>query len=758
MKIMRFFGTVFAVAVILGWPGGLDAQGNTATPGDSEPPPERVDPESVPRPTLRAHRIDSRIRIDGNLDEAVWFEADSAYEFVQALPRDGMPMSDRTVVRILYDEDNIYVGAVMYEEDTDGLRVPGLEQDYETHDSDMFGVAFDTYFDRSNAFMFGVNPAGGLFDAQNFNDSRYTNRAWEGVVHVKTRVLEDRWLVEMAIPFRTLRFTASDDVQSWGMNLLRRIRRRGEDGYWAPLPRMYRLHKMSRAGTLEGLQGLRQGRNLQIKPYVSGSNFSGAERLASETGFNGDVGFDLKYGITPQMTLDATALTDFSQVEVDQEQVNLTRFSLFFPEKRDFFMENAGAFAVGDVTERNFRMGSSTRDFTLFHSRRIGLVNRKPVPILGGARLTGRAGDFEIGLLEMQTGELGIRDSVGYVPAENFGVFRLRKNVGTSDFGFLFTNRQNTTSGLTDNFNRTFAFDANLQPHPRMILTGYVARSLDDANTGNENYNAARLAAGFRDQFWDVSASFKHVGDGFDPGMGFVQRNAMREAYATVGIHPEPDISAVQEMNPYIETRFVAGLDGVLETREVNAGFGATFVDGTTVNLTYNNNFERLRTLTNIVGEPVAAGDYPFSDVALMFRPSGANALSGTFRASHGNFYDGSRTSIGGNALFRPNYHLQLDATVQYNDLEIGGVRKRVNVYGGRIRYAYNTNVFASTFVQYNDETEELVTNVRLNLIHAPLSDIFFVYTERRYVGADVAVAQLRDRVFTVKVTQLLGF
>ena len=287
----------------------------------SDPPRStvvRIDPETVPRPTMRATRTSDPIEVDGWLHESVWASADTATNFYQSLPRDGLPAAERSVVRILYDDKYLYVGAMLYESEPGRPTIPGLEQDFRTENSDLFGVAIDTYHDRANAFLFAVNPAGAIFDAQNFNDSRYTNRAWEGVLRVNAQVHDEGWSVELAIPFTTLRFNPNADDQTWGINFLRRVRRQGEDSYWAPLPRQHRVHKMSRAGTLTGLRGLQAGTNLTVKPYVAGSSTSGTERVDGG-GEELEGGFDIKYGVTSRLTLDVTAFTDFSQVEVDEE-------------------------------------------------------------------------------------------------------------------------------------------------------------------------------------------------------------------------------------------------------------------------------------------------------------------------------------------------------------------------------------------------------------------------------------------------------
>ena len=565
-----------------------------------------VDPYVAPRPSLRALAVNQQITIDGRLDEAAWSKADSTTDpFVQIQPNPGYPSTERTVVRILYDARNIYIGAMLYDSEPHRLTIPGLEQDYATHDSDIFGIAIDSYYDKQSSFLFAVNPGGAVFDAQTFNDSRYINRAWEGVIHVKTSIHDRGWTVEVAIPVTTLRFSSNDSDMTWGLNFSRRIRRKNEESNWAPLPRQYRLYRMSRAGELTGLRNLKQGRNLWLKPYVSAARQDG-ESFTAAADNNLDVGFDLKYGVTSRLTLDLTALTDFSQVEVDQEQVNLTRFSLFFPEMRDFFLENDGVFAFSDVSLRNYRTGSSNRNFSLFHSRRIGLsADREPQPIAAGGRLTGRLGGFEVGLLDVQTRTDG--DS----PAENFSVVRMKKDVtGNSDVGVMFVNRQGTGSGAAGDYNRSFGVDANFQLLGNMMINSYLAATHEPNAVGNRS--AAMFQVAWRDPIWDFSTLVKQVGDGFNPEVGFVDRRGVRQLYATLGAHPEPSIPKVLRLNPYADIRYFSDLDWTLETRAVTGGLDVTFMDGGVLALGYEDSFERLSESTDIAGVEVPTGDYGF--------------------------------------------------------------------------------------------------------------------------------------------------
>jgi hypothetical protein len=705
-----------------------------------------VDVESAPRPIAAAIMTTARLIIDGIPDEDAWQDAEVISGFIQAQPRIGWPASEHTVVRVLYDDARLYISAVCYDSDMSGLIIPSLEQDYETHDSDTFGFTIDTYLDRRNAFMFIVNPGGAVKDGQVFDNSRNYNIPWEGVMELRTAALDSAWTVEVAIPFSTLRFDPGQEEQSWGFQFSRRIRRKNEDTYWAPLARHELLHKMSRAGTITGFRGLRAGRNFSVKPYASASSASGSleETGAGESGVDG--GFDMKWGVTPRLTLDGTFRTDFSQVEVDQERVNLTRFSLFFPEKRDFFLENAGTFTLGDVRERNVRMGSSLSEFTLFHSRRIGLDEKgHPIPIVGGGRLTGQAGGWGIGLMDMQT------ESSGDQPAENFAVARLRRNVGgIGDVGALFINRQAT--GGAEAFNRSYGADANLRLLRNLTVNAYITGTSDD-QAGDDW--ASRLSVAWRDPVWDASAFVKRVGSDFAPGLGFVRRRGVRQSYATVGAHPTTDLPKVQEVNPYGEVSHTSDLGGLLLTREVTAGLAVAFLDGGSFSLSRVDRFERLDGDFVVRDDAVVpAGDYDFVEWSARYGSSSGRPFSASASITSGGFFSGDRRTLEVSGLWRINEHLALDVFGQTNSVDLPETSFTADVFGGRAAFALTTRLFLSTFVQYNAAAEELVNNVRLNFIHAPLSDLFLVYTERR----DTAAGRVQDRLFSLKVTRLFGF
>jgi hypothetical protein len=708
-----------------------------------------INPETAPRPTSRVTRTTHHIEIDGRIDEAAWNAAEPLTDFVQQLPTTGAIATYPTIVRVLYDSEQLYVSAICVQKKGD-IIVAGLERDFNSGNSDIFGLTLDTFHDKRNAFLFLVNPGGAVRDEQVFNDSRQVVDAWEGIVRAKTTVSDTAWFVEIAIPFRTLRFTKSAEPQDWGVNFIRRVRFINETSYWSPLDRQYRVHRMSKAGTLAGLEGLTPGRNLTIKPYALAAHSNGSQVPGTSLGGRYDAGLDLKYGVTSRLTLDLTTRTDFSQVEVDQEQVNLTRFSQFFPERRDFFIENSGSFTFGDVTERNYRMGASLSDFTLFNSRRIGLTgDGRPIPILGGSRLTGRAGAYEVGLLNMQTDEL---EGTTTSPAVNFTAARLKRNIfGKSDIGVTVLNRQATSGGGA--YNRSWGADANIRLLDVMVINSYVAGTEAPGNTSDGT--AGRVSVAWRDRFWDASTFFKRVDDTFDPGMGFIRRRAMEHSFATLGIHPRPDIPHIQELNPYVKVDYITNLDRLLETRTLATGIVVAMQPDGQFDTEVRDQFERVpRPFEIFPGDTVVAGSYTWREATAGYTSSGARALSGTVRVTAGDFYDGSRKSIAVGTTWRPRYDVFVETSLQHNQVSLPQDSFDADVGYVRVRYSWSTALFGSAFVQYNAQSKQLVTNARINLRYAPMSDVFLVYTERRNQADGIT----NERSIAIKATKLFAF
>jgi hypothetical protein len=651
---------------------------------------------------------------------------------------------------MMYDDGALYMGAVLYDPEPHRLVSAGLEPDFNPQGSDMFGMAIDASRDKQSAYVFGANPAGAKWDAQSFNDGAAINAAWEGIYDVSTSTFDEGWIMEMRIPLSTLRFPAGEGEQVWGLNFSRQVRRRNEYATWAAIPRQFRIFRMSEAGTVEGLPAFRSGRNVQVKPFFSGSS-QGGQGHPSGPAQEYEVGIDAKWAVTPRLVLDLTALTDFSQVEVDEEQINLTRFSLFFPEKRDFFLENDGIFTFADDASRAFRSGSSPQKFKLFHSRRIGLSDqREPLPIAGGARLSGRIGRFEVGLMEMQT--LGD----GTDPAENFAVARVRRSLLTrSDVGFIFVNRQVTGGADMVNYSRSGGIDANFR-FDRLQVNAYAAITDDPGTEGDRSIGSVQL--GWRDPVFDFSLLGKHVGADFRPDVGFVNRTAVNQWFTSGGVHLQRPVSWLTELNPYVDMTESYSVTGAFESREIKPGLIVIANDGGRLSIDYSRRQERLAHTSTILGVPMAPGDYAFDLMSTSYSANGGRVVSGNVSFSTGRFFDGDRSSLSGTVSVRPNEHILLEGSAQRNRIELGGNLIDADLFSGRMQLGFSTRAFLSSFVQYNRVAGEMLTNVRFNLIHAPLSDVFVVFSERRRMQPGPREVAVIDRGFTLKVTRLLQF
>ncbi len=709
--------------------------------------PVAVNPEMVARPSFRATRATTPIVVDGKLDDAAWATATVLTDFVQQLPNTGLPARFRTDVRVLYDATNLYVSAVNFDPEPQKAITIGLERDFVSSNSDIFGVAFDTFNDKRNSFLFLVNPKGAVRDEQTFNDSRNIVEAWDGISIVRTLQQDSSWTVELTIPLKTLRFDATRDPQTWGINFIRRVRRVNETSYWAPLERQYRIHRMSKAGTMNGITGLTQGRNLQVKPYVLAGNSVGAQVPSGALGSKADIGGDLKYGLTPSLTLDLTINTDFSQVEVDQQVVNLTRFGILFPERREFFIENSGSFTFGDVVERSYRMGASLSDFTLFNSRQIGLTkDGLPIPIAGGGRMTGRVGGWEVGLLDMQT------QRAGTTPTENFAVARVRRNIfGNSDIGLLAANRQATDSSRT--FNRSYGVDANIRLLGNLIINAYAAMS--DGDTASSDGTAGRISAAYRGTVWNSSAMYKRVSNNFDPGVGFVSRRSFQQTFATTGVHARPKLTGIQELNPYVEADVYTDLDGTAQSHRYTGALDIFFQPDGELKLEVNDWFDRLdRSFSPFPGRQIPVGSYAFRNAKATYTSTQRYPVYGNASLQVGDFYNGTNQTLSGGLTWRPRYDVSLEGSYQHNDVTLPSGAFAADLAGVRIKYAYSTTLFGSTFVQYNTQSRSFVTNARLAWRYAPLSDVFLVYTERQNTFTNIR----NERSVAVKVTRMVAF
>ncbi|MGE0041345.1 MAG: DUF5916 domain-containing protein [Vicinamibacterales bacterium] len=703
---------------------------------------------------LPATRATGPIVIDGTLDEPSWQLAPLANGFIQNDPDEGEAATFDTEVRLLRDDEALYIGVLAHDGDPSAIIVNELKKDFNTGSGDAFGVIIDTFRDERNGFMFVVNPAGAKWDAQMSNEGRETNSNWDGIWDVRTSITDAGWQAEIRIPFRTLKF-GPDDTQTWGINFQRRLRRLNENSFWSPIQRFYQLQRVSMAGTLEGLDGLRPGSNLRVKPYVAGSS-----SWIGDAGAAGDVdaGVDVKFGVTSGLTWDFTVNTDFSQVEADEQQVNLTRFSLFFPEKREFFLENSGVFQFGVGSQRGGGGGggrqNASQDMLLFFSRRIGLSDDGgAIPILGGTRLSGRAGAYSVGALNIQQRAFGDQASA------NFSALRLRRDVlANSDIGVMALNK---ASGGGD-YNRVLGADANFRFFGKLDLNLAGARTFSPAAgaAGEADDTYSKSSFGYRDNFWDLRGAFQTIGRGFNDEMGFVPRRGVNNGELFLGAHIRPKWASgwLRETFPHWQIENFSKRGGLgLESRYVDWHLPLTFQDSTFIEIGVNPNVEEIRepfTINSRRGIHVAPGRYTFNEYFVLANTNNSAPLSFNLRYSTGDFYDGYRRGYTVGATARMNAHLNASANVSINDIELSEGAFTTTLVTGRVNYFLNTKVFLNALLQYNTDARQWSSNVRFNVIHRPLSDIFFVYNERR----DSRSGDLLDRALVAKVTYLVAF
>ena len=513
--------------------------------------------------SLTLIRIEGEVILDGRLDEDDWEKAERITEFVQKDPDEGMPATERTEVRALYDSENLYFGVQCFDSQAEGIRATELRRDNRFQNDDSFAIILDTFHDHRNAFLFRINPRGTQYDALVTDEGRDINSSWDEKWEVQARIDETGWSAEIRIPLGSIRFSASDGAMVFGADFERIIRRKNESSYWNNFSRDFNFEQVSQSGHLYGMADIESALRLRVKPYV-GTRILTRGSDARDTSVLGDIGLeDLKYAVTSGLTLDLTLNTDFAQTEVDDQIINFDRFPVFFPEKREFFLEGAGIFEFG-----TFR-GERRPQIKLYHSRRIGLSGRgTEIPMLGGVKLTGKLGKkFTIGFLEAQTDELGDR------PGDNFAVFRLKRDIlARSNLGFFFTNRQ----AEGGDYNRVVGFDQNLTLLEHLQLTGLIGSSF--TNGIDEDQMIVVGAISWNDDLIDAGFSYTHLQENFDSDLGFIERKGTRKTDARFAYAPRLDSDIIRRFNfSYRLENFQRVATNDLETRIHHLTYSISF-------------------------------------------------------------------------------------------------------------------------------------------------------------------------------------
>jgi hypothetical protein len=726
-------------------------------------PAATVARDSAGHVTVRATRITEPITIDGALGEGVYRRIQAIDGFLQQEPHEGQPASQKTDVWLLYDDKFVYVAARCWTTEPDKIVANEMRRDsFAIFQNDNFGVLFDTFHDRRNGFMFYTNPLGGLADSL-VTDERDTNRDWNTVWDVHTQRFDQGWTVEMAIPFRSLRYPAPGP-QDWGVQFRRVARGANEFSYLTPMPAAFTqraIVHVSQAATLVGLDAPKAALNLELKPYALGSVATDMDAsVPFRNDPSADVGFDTKYALKNGLVADATVNTDFAQVEDDEQQVNLTRFSLFFPERRDFFLEGAGIFAFGGATvsPRGGGGGPPSNTPILFYSRKIGLYEvddetSTAVPILAGGRLTGRTGAYTVGALNIQQ---RADTSVG-APATNFSVVRLKRDILTqSSVGVLFTNRSQSVNA--DGSNQTLGADAAFTFLRNLTINTYLARTRTEAWSGNDaSYRGDVQWMGDR---YGFEAEHLVVERNFNPESGFLRREDFRRNFGMFRFSPRPARSTTIRKYQF-ETGFDRFTDtsGRLETQVAQAQVGMDFQNGDEWRLEFKNNYEYLDEPFEISsGVVLPVGGYRFNEVEARYNVGPQRRLNGFLWAGGGEFFDGTRTEVGYRGRAEITSKLALEPGIAFNWVDLAEGSFVAKLLTARVTYNLSPRKAVLALVQYNSAGYVIGANLRFRWEFKPGSDLFVVYNEGRDTSLGVHRSELSGRSFAIKITRLFRF
>jgi hypothetical protein len=723
------------------------------------------------------------LQIDGKVTDEAWLAVEPYSTFTQTDPIEGEPATERTEVRVVFDRANLYIGVICFDSEPGKIVVSQSRRDADLTETDAIIIVLDTFNDNQNAFVFGTNPLGIEYDGQVSGEGQTSgvasstsgtsgsqrgtigslNLNWDGDWRVKSSITERGWETEIAIPFKTLRY-ATGSNRTWGFNIKRNIRRKNEQVYMSSVGRGFDIYRVSSAAKLNGLD-LPPRRDLKLTPYVLGSVNKDYTVVTDQVVRkvnpfkDRNVGLDVKWGVRPNLTADFTVNTDFAQVEADEEQVNLTRFDLFFPEKRPFFLENASVFQFG-----------APQQVDLFFSRRIGLSatgsSGVPIDIFGGARLSGKVGGYNIGMLDMQT-DSAFDERTGSLltSANNFAVVRVQREVGRSSFGAIFVNRDGTgTASGRDDYNRAYGVDAALQVTTNSKLFAYLAATSSPASRGGTDHSE-RVFYNFVNNLWQVSGGYSQVGDNFNPEVGYLPRRGYRRPEFRAFFTPQPkQWPWIRRISPHISYNAYYGIDdGLVQTSmghfhffEIDPRQGGRF----------GSFFERYQdrpvanfTVFNAGGKTVVIppGLYTWYQLSHEYLSDPSAVVGTTLRWRHGGFYDGDFDAYETSFNWRAGTRFlgTLGYTRQNINLQYGAFH--TDLMPLKVSYAFTALASVQALVQYNNQSSLLSSNIRVALLNRSGTGLFFVYNDRRDT-TDFNPYETLGRSFIVKYTRLFDF
>ena len=709
----------------------------------------RTAPDKV---TVRAIRIDTPLKIDGRLDEAIYSAAEPISGFLQQEPREGEPATERTDAWILFDDDNLYICARNWDSHPEREVANELRRDNgNILGNENFTFVIDTFHDGRNGYLFQTNPLGGLRDMVVTDDQQ--NSSWNGIWDVKTGRFEHGWTLEVAIPFKTLRYRGSGP-QTWGINLRRLVKWKNEISYLSLVPAALGatgVSRMASAATVVGLETPAQSKNIELKPYAVGSLTTDRTlKQPFENDPKSNAGVDFKYGLTRSLIVDATYRTDFAQVEEDLQQVNLTRFSVFFPEKRDFFIEGQGIFDFGGVQSL-----STPGDVPLmFFSRQIGLSAGQEVPVVGGGRLTGRAGLYSIGVMNIQTEDKPAAKAV----AANFTALRLKRNIfRRSNLGVIATRRGPSLAGARG-ASYSVGVDATLLFLKSINLTSYYARTSVPGVSGDSASYRGRFD--YNDDRYGASAEHMLIGRDFRPEVGYVRRTDFRRSYGSARFSPRPAHSKrIRKLTLQGVLDYVTDAPGITVQNRVTRGtFAIDFQSSDRLQVDHTRDYELLPAQFTIApGVVVPAGGYDYQASRVAYTLGQQRTLSGTLSASSGTLYNGTKSeaTFSGRWGVVPRFSLEPAVTIDWVRLPYGEFT--ADLVSSRFTLTPTARLLISSLVQYNATTNNLSSSARLRWEYAGGSELFVVYSDGRNTLTP-GYPDLLNRTLAIKATRLVRF
>ena len=708
---------------------------------------------------IKAYRTYESVEIDGDLTEEDWKHAETIDRFVQIEPYEGEVSSQPMEVRILYDNENIYFGFTCFDSEISKLVANEMRRDSrDLHDNDTVFLILDTYDDKRSGFFFRMNALGAIQDRAVTNSGDTLNRDWDAVVECKSKINDTYWTSELSIPFSQLRFKQSDQIV-WGINTGRELARNQEEVIWVPVPASYggmAKYRTANLGRLTGLSGITTSRNLEVLPYIlPGVTQINGNDAGLETEGKFKIGADVKYGITSNLTADITYNTDFAQVEADEEQVNLTRFSLFFPEKRPFFLEGAGLFDFG-IPRTSFRRPPP---MLLFYSRRIGLAEGNAIPIIFGGKTSGKVGSYGVGFLNVLTDEFhdaDMEDDPLDIPRTNYSVMRITKDVASgSRIGMIAVNKDEI-----GDYNRAGGFDFEYRPNDSIDVRGLWSRTFEPDASGRNN--AWYIGSNWRSNRFRVEGSYTDIDEDFNPAVGYVRRTGIRQFRGEMRWVPMPQRFGIRQIWTGPEVNYLLNHDNELEEWNISYTNWFEFDSGDYILFNGRRTFEHLNDVFDFRdGVEIPIGDYSSNSYSVRLSSSDSRPISTTLGGGLEDFYNGEVRRAYIQTTVKPNGHLSVSGQYQFNQVvnlptayfTDGNPRPvYVNLFRGRLDYSFTTGLFAKLFAQWNADTNVVSTNFLINYIYRPGSDFYFVFNQT-YDTNGTTRSRLLDSTVVAKMT-----